>query len=173
VATLSEPRRKETIEIDRDIEFQRRSWQVQRIAWVLMLVIVVAAVLGAFGNGPLSSAHAGDASRLSVDYERFVRFVSPEKVTFHIARAAIQPGSSVELWVDREWLARHDVKAIVPEPSETRVTPDRLIYRFSVDSAGFPFRIELDLETMAVGALHGKAGLTDGSTVLFNQFAYP
>jgi hypothetical protein len=171
--TLTQPRRKGSIEIDEDIDFQKRSWSVQRAGWVVMLLIVAAALLGLFGGGPVSNAHAGDANLLSIDYERFVRLESPEKITLNIGGAAARGGSSIDLWIDRGWLAKHDVNSIVPEPSETRVTPDKVIYRFDVDSTGVPTRIEFDLETKAMGVLKGRAGIAGGNPVTFNQLAYP
>jgi len=170
---VAEPKRKGSIEIGEDLEFQQRSWTVQRIGWVVMMLIVAAALAGVFGGGPVSNARAGDANLLSVDYQRFARLESPEKITFNVGRAAAGGSSSVDLWIDRGWLAKHDINAIVPEPSDTRVTQDRVIYRFDVDSAGIPSRIEFDLETKAMGRLKGRAGIAGRNSVSFNQLAYP
>ena len=170
---MAEPRRKGSIEIGEDLEFQRRSWRVQRIGWAVMMLIVAAALLGIFGGGPLSNARAGDANRFGIDYQRFVRLESPEKITFNVGSASATGASSVDIWIDRGWLEKHDISSIVPEPSETRVTPDRVIYRFAVDSTGVPLRIDFDLETKAMGILKGRAGIADGNPMTFTQLAYP
>ena len=170
---MAEPRRKGSIEIGEDLDFQRRSWTVQRAGWVVMVLIVAAALAGVFGGGPVSDARAGDANLLTINYQRFVRLESPEKITFNVGRAAARGGSSVDVWIDRAWLSKHDVNSIVPEPSETRVTQDRVIYHFDVDSTGVPSRIEFDLETKAMGLLKGRAGIAGGNPVTFNQLAYP
>ena len=170
---MAEPRRTGSIDIGEDIDFQKRSWSVQRAGWVVMLLLVAAALLGVFGGGPLSDARAGDANLLRVDYDRFVRLESSEKITFTVGREAILDGSSVDLWVDREWLRAHEVNSIVPEPSETRVTADKVTYRFNVDSSGGASRIEFDLETKAMGVLKGRAGIARGNSLEFKQLAYP
>lgn len=170
---MPEPGQMGSIELEQDIDFQNRSWTVQRAGWVVMLVIVAAALIGVFGGGPVSSARAGDTNRLRVDYERFVRLDSPEKITFTVGRGAVPAGSSVDLWIDRQWLTKHVVNSIVPAPSGTRVTSDRVIYRFDVDSAGFPSQIEFDLETRGMGRLKGRAGTGAGNSVAFTQLAYP
>jgi hypothetical protein len=170
---LSKPRRIGSIEIDQDIAFQERSWRVQRAAWSAMVLIIAAALLGAFGHGPLSSARAGDENLLRIEYERFVRLESPEKITFTVGRSASRPDSTVELWVDRQWLSEHEVRSIVPDPYETRLTTDRVVYQFRVDSAAFPSRIEFNLDTRGVGALRGSAGISGSAPVKFSQFAYP
>jgi hypothetical protein len=170
---MSEPKRIGSIEIDQDIDFQKRSWSVQRVGWAMMLLIVAAALIGVFGDGPVSKAHTGDSNLLRIDYDRFVRLESPEKLTFNVGPAALAGDAPIELWIDQEWLSKHDVKAIVPEPSEARVTTGRLIYRFATQSTGSPLRIEFDLETKAMGRLTGKAGINGSSSVVFNQLAYP
>ena len=170
---MSEPKRIGSIDIDQDIQFQKNSWKVQRVGWAMMLLIAAAAILGVFGGGPVSKAHAGDANLLRIDYARFVRLESPEKVTFNVGPAAQRVDALVELWIDQEWLEEHDVKAIVPEPSETRVAAGRVIYRFDTESTGFPLRIEFDLETKGMGRMNGKAGISGSNPVVFNQLAYP
>jgi len=63
-----------SLEIVQDMTFQRRAWVVQRIAWVVMLLIVVAAVLGLFATGPLSGTTAKtDDGVLTIEYGRFAR----------------------------------------------------------------------------------------------------
>jgi hypothetical protein len=60
------------MEVNADIEFQRRVWRVQRIGWLIIAAVIVAALLGVFGGGPLSRAAVqGDGLRL--EYERFAR----------------------------------------------------------------------------------------------------
>ena len=48
--------RKKGIDLDDDIAFQRRQLFVERAGWIAMLAVVVAAFLGVFGHGPLSTA---------------------------------------------------------------------------------------------------------------------
>jgi hypothetical protein len=43
-------------QIDEDLNFQRREWKIQRAGWVTMALVIIAALLGVFGAGPLSSA---------------------------------------------------------------------------------------------------------------------
>jgi len=41
------------------MEFQRRSWIVQRIGWAIFALVILLAALGLFGDGVLSDAQAG------------------------------------------------------------------------------------------------------------------
>lgn len=59
---MAEHARKGGLEVSQDLNFQRREWVVQRVGWVVMAVLLVAALLGLFGPGPLSKSIAGSAS---------------------------------------------------------------------------------------------------------------
>lgn len=68
--------------------FQRQEWIAERVAWVVALVVLAAAVLGLFANGPLAlgTASASDG-RLTVDYQRYAR----DGVVFRIEAEAGAP----------------------------------------------------------------------------------
>ena len=69
------------LQIDDDPEYQRRVWRWQRRAWGGIAAVIAFAAVGGFGDGPLSSAEAGDAARgLVVTYERFGRAEAPSEV---------------------------------------------------------------------------------------------
>jgi len=62
----SAPEAEQRLDHGLDIAYQQREWRVQRIGWVAMALIVVAALLGASGSaGPLATARAtaSDGSR--------------------------------------------------------------------------------------------------------------
>lgn len=170
---MPETERVGSIEIEQDLDFQRRSWTIQRVSWIVMLLIASAGLLGVFGGGVVAGATAGDRNELAVDYERMVRMSGSEKLGISFGERTPRSGTTVSLWLDREWLSRHKVRAIVPEPESTSVAADRVTYHFSAKPGVLPSRVEFDLETMAFGSLHGKAGIPGGSTVTFNQFSYP
>lgn len=170
---MPETERVGSIEIEQDLDFQRRSWTVQRVSWIVMLLIAAAGLLGVFGGGVVADATAGDRNELLVDYERLVRMSGAEKLAISFGERAPRAGATVSLWLDREWLSRHKVHAIVPEPESTSVSADRVTYHFTAKPGAPPSKVEFDLETMAFGSIRGKAGIPGGSTVTFNQFSYP
>jgi hypothetical protein len=169
---LADPKRIDGIEIEQDLDFQRKSWTVQRVSWVIMVVIAVAGLLGLFGGGPLSDATAGNAQTLRVDYQRLVRQSATEKFGITPGSTAMGSGSTVSVWLDREWMSKHELRGMVPEPESTSVAADRVTYHFRIDSL-LPSKIELDMETRAIGLIRGRAGIVGGNTVSFNQFSYP
>src|SRR4029453_17543698 len=56
---LSMTAAKRSLQIRENITFAHRQWVVQRVAWVGIAALLVLALLGAFGKGPLSHATAG------------------------------------------------------------------------------------------------------------------
>ena len=162
-----------SIEIEQDLDFQQKSWTVQRVSWIIMLLIAVSGLLGAFGGGPIADATAGDRNELEIAYQRLVRMSGTEKLGISFGERAPRSGSTVSLWLDRKWLSRHNVRAIVPEPESTSVAADRVTYHFSAKPGALPSKVEFDLETIAFGSLYGKAGIPGGTTVTFSQFSYP
>lgn len=63
------------LELDQDIDFQRRSWAVQRVGWGVMALVALAALLGLFGPGPINNAITGSKEApLWLEYKRFGRF---------------------------------------------------------------------------------------------------
>lgn len=171
---MEKPKRIGSIEIDEDMDFQRVSWKVQRAGWVLMLLFIVAGFLGLFGNGPISSARAGDeASALLVEYDRFIRVHAPAATTFRIGNDAVFPDSTVRLWVDRSWLSAFEVRAITPEPVRAETEGRRVVYVFRVLPPASPLRITMDMEARRTGRITGEVGLTNGPAFRISQFAYP
>lgn len=76
------------LEIDEDLKLERNTWVVQRVSWVLMLLIAIAALLGFTGHGGLpgiSSMKAETTTKsVVVEYERYLRNVTAEQLKVHL-----------------------------------------------------------------------------------------
>ena len=127
-----------SLEIDQDLDFQKKEWRLQRIGWGIMALLIVAALLGLTGSGPLARATSGDAGALlQVEYSRFVRLDAPVTLEIEIAGEAVA-SHQVELRVERAYLQDISVEQIVPEPDEVRSAGEQLIFVFAVDEPGQP-----------------------------------
>jgi hypothetical protein len=140
-----------------------------------MMLVTVAALLGLFGGGPLSSAHVGggNGSPLRAEYQRFVRLDAPAELTIHLGGGAIRPDSTAEIWLDRRWLSDMEVTTITPEPETTRTGAKRVVYSFKLDPTAMPGFITFRLETHSAGRIDGRIGLVNGPSYAFSQFSYP
>ena len=167
------PEKGRGIEVADDMKFQRRSWRVQRVGWVVMLLVAIAALFGLFGNGPLSGAHAGDTgSGLSISYERFVRKSAQHSIELEAGASSVADGG-VKIWIARDWLDANMVVGIIPEPSRSEALPDRIVYTFDAAQSAAPVAIRFELEARWLGSRRAAAGIVNGPTVQFGQFAYP
>ena len=159
------------LERDRDLLFQRREWTIQRIGWLVMAVIIVAALIGLLGAGPLSST-AAEAGPLQLQYSRFERRHAPTELEVSVASSTIDQ-EQVEVWFSSDYLSRIEITSIMPEPEEVMVTDDRAIYRFSIDDQAQRATILIALEHDDPGITTGRIGMIDGPELTFSQFVYP
>lgn len=159
------------LERDRDLHFQRREWTVQRAGWLVMLAIVLAALIGLFGGGPLSTATA-KVEPLQLQYTRFERRHAPTKLEVSVASGAVSQ-DQVEIWLSSDYLARIEITSIVPEPEEVSETNDRVIYRFNIDDQTRAPRILMTLEHDEPGLTTCRIGMVDGPELAFWQVIYP
>ena len=117
-----------------DIEFQRRTWRAERISWLLMGLIIVAALLGAFGNGPLSrrAVSSGDG-RVSAAYDIIQRRSSGSLIALDIGSAA--PSSGVlAVSANRVLLNEFRIEEIQPQPASAAFLPEGILWRFHAGS---------------------------------------
>jgi hypothetical protein len=167
------PRQDESLEIGQILDFQQKEWRVQPVIWLLGALLLGAALLGLFGNGPVSRQVAA-SNAVAVEYERFVRKRAPTDLTMQIQPNALA-GDEVAVWVDRAYFASIDIERVLPEPVAMATAGDRVIYRFAVPQGDVqaPAEITFSLEPDKSGFARGRIGIVSGNEVAFDQFVYP
>ncbi len=168
---MASVRRVGDLDIDEDDEFQRRTWKVQRHAWAGMGLIVVAALSGLFGVGPLSRGEVGDeAGPLAIRYPRFGRLGASTPLEFRF-----RPGPSGEarIWLDVDFLDAIQIEGIEPEPVRVEAAEGRSAYVFRAISPGRPTRATFHLRPDRIGPISARASLDDGPVLEFGTFIYP
>ncbi|HYF62909.1 MAG TPA: hypothetical protein VD886_08865 [Herpetosiphonaceae bacterium] len=153
---------------DQDLEFQRRSWVVQRIAWGIMAAVAVAGLAGVFGSGPVSQARAG-AGGLSVEYQSFARFQAATTLRVHLDAAAIQDGTAA-IRIDQAYLERFEIVDIIPEPAASSIDGAAVVYSFTIGGSG---DVVFNLKPERIGGAVAAIGAASGETVRVEQFVYP
>lgn len=115
---------KHSIPIDEALDLHKKGWVIQRAGWVLIFLFMLLALLGLFGEGPLSSQKitAGD---IKISYDRFGRFEHETALKFESAGEDI---SSISIL--QEYLKDFKVTKIVPEPDEPVVNGGYIYYTF-------------------------------------------
>jgi hypothetical protein len=161
------------LEIEQDPAFQRREWAAQRIGWALMAAVIIAALAGVFGDGPIARARAVSSDgNLRVEYERIAR--GDALTALHISiRGSVLRSGTAHVWLDRDYAENMFIQTISPEPDSVSTHPTRLHFAFAAgpgaDSAG----IHIQLQPTAFGSYTGAIGVVDGAGVVFQQYILP
>lgn len=171
---MSKPDRIGSIEISQDLEFQARSWRVQRVGWMVMLGLAAGGLLGLFGNGVLASASTGTAEEgVVVKYQRFLRAGGDQQLDFEVTSTAMKADSVMRLWISRDWLSGNQITRIIPQPAGEHVHPDRIVYDFRVGDPASAVTVRFALDAKKFGVRQWRGGVEDGPSLSFRQLAYP
>lgn len=159
------------LQVDQDMRFQNRMWAFQRAGWAFAVLIVVAAMLGLLGDGPLAAARAR-ADDLEVAYGRMERHRSPSRMVVTVSTAVAEQGK-VELWLDREFADRLRIQHVTPEPESVETSRTRVTFTFEVDESQPRARITYDVLQQGIGLQRGRVGVKEQGSVSFGQFVLP
>jgi hypothetical protein len=151
--------------------FQQREWKAQRAGWVLIALMLVAALVGLLGPGPLSWATAqGADGSVQVEYQRFTHREADDRVSVTLSSAAVT-GDSVDVELDGDWVQAMDITGIHPQPQEQTPTPYGV--RLSIPTEpGAEVSIQITFRPSDMGPIDGGVRF-NGETVVFDQFVYP
>jgi hypothetical protein len=159
------PVRSSQFQIDDDLNFQRREWKVQRAGWIAMTLVIIAALFGVFGAGPLSSATIERAG-LRLEYERFGRLQRSSQLRFTISGT----DDPVPLLIGGDYLDRVMIERITPEPGKAEARSDGVVFQFVLQG---PAVVTFHLMPKKFGLASGKARLGQAAPITFTQFIYP
>jgi hypothetical protein len=159
------------MEIAEDLAYSRKVWTFERIGWGLLALLLAAALAGLFGKGPLSYTQLHSDDGWWLDYERFGRRVSPMTLKLHLPASASD--QQVQVWLDRQYLAACQIQQITPEPLETRLDADGLVYVFASQAQSDLVQIVFHLEPQEFGFLSGRLGINEEPPLAFDQLIYP
>lgn len=158
------------LEVDENYEFQVWSWRLQRIGWAGMFLVILTALAGFIGPGPLGERTLESSSGLQLRYDRFVRYEAPASMELQL-RAG--PGSRAEFWIEGAWLEGVHIENIVPEPERVVVKNGRMLVAIAAAAAGESVHAIVHFEADTWGPLEGSLGAPGDSGLSIEQFAYP
>jgi hypothetical protein len=162
---VAEQSRHGDLEIRHDPSFEGRTVAVQLVGWAVMALVVLAALLGLFGNGPLSSATV-EGGALRVEYDRFLRHQAPQQLRLRLE----VEGGQVRVWLNAEYLEHIQIEHIEPRPERVEVGPDGQTFTFLVEESA---TVVLHFVPERVGRLTARIRLAGKEALTFHQFVYP
>jgi hypothetical protein len=154
--------------VQENMRFQRRSWLVERLGWLVLTAIAAVGLTGALGNGPASWARASGGA-LIVTYERFERATRTSSFVFDLAPG---PGGERTLHLSAPFQRDFELTSIQPPPLRSRTEKGGMALTFAAP-AGAPGRVVIWAHARSYGLSRIAASADGGPSAAFWVFAYP
>ena len=147
--------------------------RLHRLGWLVFAGLLLAALAGLLGPGPISSRRAEAGPALLVEYQRFVRNHAPADLRIRVVPQAGQ--ENIRLLVGHAFLEATELTNVKPEPEAVEVTPEGHVYVFEAAQLGSEptlilYRYQPD---GAFADIPVRMALEGGPEVGFHQFVYP
>jgi hypothetical protein len=146
------PRVEDAVSVGEDLEFQRHWWRFEKAAWFLLVIVLIADALGAFGRGWLASAERRTADgTLRLRYERIERTGTPSEMTIEFGPSAIHD-QKVQLFSSETIVKELGAQRIIPQPTLSEIGPGGITYTFP--ATGSPSTVSIALQPSFPGIHH-------------------
>lgn len=163
----------EGLEVEEDMQHERRAWRLQRIGRIGLAVFLVLAFLGFTGSGPLSNASASsEDDALSVSFERFDRINSMSTFEVHYTPELVSEGE-LQIWLSANFLTNIQLEQIIPEPDSVELDSERYVYTFAVTSLDRPPPVSFHFRPEKPGIARSNVGIVDGPDIAIRQIVFP
>ncbi|HEY3707262.1 MAG TPA: hypothetical protein VGL22_19530 [Terracidiphilus sp.] len=138
------------VAVGEDLEFQRKWWRFEHIAWSILLAIVIVDLLGGFGRGWLARAQKSTPDQaMTLHYERIARASTPSVMTFQFTDKAIHNGR-ITLYVSDSVVKPLGALRIAPQPALSSIGDGGITYVF--DAGKGPSTVQIQLQPSFPGA---------------------
>lgn len=159
-----------SLELEEDLEFERREWRTARITWIALVALMAATLAGLFGGGPLSRARATDPSgALRIEYPRFIRYGASLRL---VVQMPAGDDGRIPLTLGPTLVRAYRVQQITPAPVRSEAAGDAVEYLFDVAPGVPAATVVFELQSTQRWLLRGQVHAGDRSVTL-TQFVYP
>ena len=155
-----------------DMGFQQRSWRAERIGWIAMTLVLVAALAGVFFHGPVSHTVARSVdNNLTVEYERFAHKTA---LTHFLIRVSppVREQEQVLVRLSPAFANTHDIDSVAPHPVRSSGGSYGLELVFARSAAG-DLAIHMAARPKRFGFLSVHVEAEGRGAVNIAQFIYP
>jgi hypothetical protein len=160
------------IELDGLTHAAEREWFVQRIGWVVWSGVILAALAGLLGPGPLSNTIATSPDgTVEILFNKFLHYHSPE--TLEVTLRPEGHAEGAKLFLSRSLLDNLEIRRTEPEPVEAILADDGVFYRFLTHSAADSVQVVFHVEYQKFGSISGEISLAEHPAAVMKQFVFP
>src|SRR3712207_5715230 len=155
-----------TLEIEENMEAQKRLWKIQHFGRTLGLIVILLSMAGLLARGPLTKVTKAEGP-LTVEYERVAHRFAHSSLSIKMQNQNIE-GEKARIWLDNEYLSGARIEGIDPEPSETIVGAEKTYFVFDLKKEPGTSRIAFELEPSEFGKRQAKIGIENGPSLEFS-----
>jgi hypothetical protein len=138
---------KTRLDLGADDEWEARWARLQRIAWIIMGFVLLLAIAGVFGRGPVDHATVADnGNQFRVDYAPVLLFRTPAVLTLHLSPALAGSDHLVHVQASKALLAPLQIQRVDPQPAQWGVGPSGPEMAFRVSLATGDGAVELEID---------------------------
>lgn len=143
---------KTRLDLGADDEWESRWARLQRVAWMIMGIVLLLAIAGVFGRGPVDHATAADNSnQFRVDYAPVILFRTAAVLTLHLSPSLAGWDHLVHVRASTTLLGPLQIQRVEPQPAQWEAGASGPEMAFRVSSASGEKTVELEIQPGAVG----------------------
>jgi hypothetical protein len=155
---------KPTLQIEESLSLHEKGWIVQRVGWAMIIAVMVAGILGVFGEGPISKKEPVSGN-IKATYERFFRFEAEMKIVIESTADHISQVS-----FPQQYLKNFKILRFVPEPDNNVTSAGEVIYNFSPAQNHI---VSVYLTPTSKGQIEGDMKVNGTNAFSLHHFIYP
>ena len=161
------------LDIEQDVAFEEREWLVHRLGLTMMAIVVLAALAGLFGEGPLSlQTVANGDDGFSVTYERFGRRGKRTEVVVKARRDLVRR-DELQVQLDTAYMENMQLEQVTPQPDKVVRTSEGNLYTFLVDGRSPIVSVTYTFTRDSMGPWSGTIAIPPAGSVELFHFYWP
>jgi hypothetical protein len=142
--------------------------------WIIMGFVLLLAIAGVFGRGPIDHATAADNdNQFRVDYAPVILFRTAAVLTLHLSPSLAGSDHLVHVRASEALLAPLQIQRVNPQPAQWGADASGLEMAFRLLSATGERTVELEIEPGAVGLFDVSIAAGKSPPVSMHELVLP
>jgi hypothetical protein len=160
------------VEIGYDSSFLDSWFRYQKLAWAVVVAVLVAGLAGLLGRGPVATGEVS-SGELTVKYERIARYKTPARIEISVASLPLSECRNLRIRLEGEFTQRALLQHFSPTPLRSEPLANGIVIEYSPTTDATRKRITLTEEPGVPGRLTNRVTVEQGPSVEFTQLVLP
>jgi len=151
------------LDIDEQIPLQKTGWRIQSIGLCIVLVLVICAAFGVYGDG-IASYKVIHQNKVRLEFQRFFR----QEANLNL-KIVCSTAEDMIVAFPSDYLDHFEIESIVPPPSSTYFQKEMVNYLFKGNDN---VKVTFYMIPQDIGTINGIVKV-NGESFAVNQFIFP